>query len=291
VRKTALLSAAFILLPLLSPAGDEVVVPALPEPVPSAPVADEDKLVLDLSDAYVLALQRNLNLQVGRYDLAIAGDGILAQTGVFDPRLDFTVSGDATESPTATQLEGAEVSKNRNTTFSLALTQLLPTGTEISVDAGSRRSETNSQFFFLNPYWGSNLNFSLTQPLLQGFGTTVNRSAIIIAKTNRDQTTAAFEQLVVGTLLDVENAYWDLVATRWEVKVKGSRSSRSSSPSGCWPRPRCASGSAPRRPSTRCSRSRRRPRAARSSSLRGSWPPTRRTRSRPCSGSTSRKSG
>jgi outer membrane protein len=220
LKKTALLSAIIILLPLLSPAGDEVSVPALPEPVPGAPAIDGDTLVLDLSDAYVLALQRNLDLQIGRYDLAIAGDGILAQTGVFDPSLDFSVSGDSTQSPSATQLEGAEVSVSRSATFSLALTQLLPTGTQVSVEAGSRRSETNSQFYFLNPYWGSSFNLSLTQPLLEGFGTTVNRSAIIIAKNNRDQTTAAFEQLVVGTLLDVENAYWDLVAARWEIQVK-----------------------------------------------------------------------
>ncbi|NOZ77708.1 MAG: TolC family protein [Acidobacteria bacterium] len=202
-------------------ASSKLSTPVLPLQSVSTPLAAPGNvLTLSLDEAYELALKNNLDLQVGRYDVARANAGILSKTGIFDPQLSAGLNGDWARSPAATQLAGAEVTESRNTRFTLGLNTLLPTGTALNVTTSASRGETNSQFFFLNPRWNTNLNVTIKQPLLNGFGTLVNRAGIVIARNNRAQSSAAFKLKVMDTLSQVENAYWDLVAARKAVAVK-----------------------------------------------------------------------
>jgi len=210
-----------ILVLLAAPAAyAQLDVSALPEPAASAVQPARGTLSLGLDEAYTMALERNLDLKVGRYDLARADAGILQSVGVFDPKLDVAVDGDYTKSPAATQLAGAAVTEGRNTRFRIGLSERLPSGTSFSLTNRWTRQETNSTFFFLNPSWSSDLSLQVNQPLLNGFGTTVNRAGLVIARNSRGQAATAFVLSVIGTVQQVENAYWDLVAARKAVEVK-----------------------------------------------------------------------
>jgi len=191
-----------------------------PADVPALPVEAGTTLSLTLEDAYAIALQRNLDLQVGRYSLAALGQGVLARSGVFDPSLTAGASISSMESPAVSELEGAEVAESQSNRYDLGLAQVLPTGTQLGLQLASRRTYTNNVLYFLNPSWNSSLTLSVTQPLLNGFGTLVNRSGILIAANLREQSAAGFSTQVVATLQSVERAYWDLVAAREEVGVK-----------------------------------------------------------------------
>ncbi len=197
----------------------EIDVPALPTDIPGLPGSPGTEMELDLSSAYELALSRNLNLQVGRYTIASANSNIFANTGIFDPNFTAGISGDFTRTPSATALEGALVSENRNTRFGVGVNQLLPTGTYLQLETGGLRRGTNSEFFFLNPSYNADLALTLRQPLLDGFGTLFNRAGIVIAELQRDRVATGFESTIVATLRDVENAYWDLVASRRAIEV------------------------------------------------------------------------
>ena len=216
-RTPVLLVAVFILLtnPIWSQTID---VSALPAPIPEAP-ATGGILALDLEDAYQLALARNLDLVVGRYNIAVADSSIHASTGIFDPNFLFGVDGDFTRSPSATVLEGALVQESRNTRFGLTLDALLPSSTYLRMDTGMDRGATNSEFFFINPRYGADLSFSLRQPLLRDFGSLVTRQGIVVAQNVRDRTAETFEIGVVAVLQQVEEAYWNLVASRRAVEV------------------------------------------------------------------------
>jgi outer membrane protein TolC len=218
-RTTQLIAAILFLALTLPGSAAETDVSALPTTVGALPMAPGDTLKLDLTGAYQLALSRNLNLHVSRYDLAIADASVRGSGGIFDPYLTAGVNGDSAKAPTSTILEGANVAESRNTRFLLGVEQLLPSGTQISGDWNSFRGETNSTFFFLNPRWDASLRLALTQPLLNGFGTTVTRSQIIIAENIRQQTAVGFEVQVIQLLAQVEQAYWELVATRKAVAV------------------------------------------------------------------------
>ena len=197
----------------------ELEVSALPAQVESLPVTEGDVLKLDLTGAYQLALARNLNLHVGRYDIAVADANVRGSGGIFDPNVWANLNFDSTASPTSTLLEGANVAESDNMRFGLGVNQLLPSGTQLGASWSSFRGETNSTFFFLNPRWDANLNLTLTQPLLNGFGTIATRAQIIIAENLREQTAVGFEVQIIRLLADVELAYWELVATRKAIAV------------------------------------------------------------------------
>ena len=218
-RMNMLLAATLLVLPAALGNSATLDVSALPAQVGNLPATPGDTLRLDLISAYQLALARNLNLHVGRYDLAIANTDVRGSGGIFDPNLNAFIDFDSTESPTSTILEGANVAESENMRFGLGINQLLPSGTQVGLEWFSRRSKTNSTFFFLNPRWDAQIRATLAQPLLNGFGTVATRSQIIIAENIRDQTAVGFEVQVIQLLADVEQAYWELVATRLAIGV------------------------------------------------------------------------
>ncbi len=217
-RTLALLVGAFAL--LTTPTWSQTIdVSALPAPVPGAPSTTGGILPLDLADAYQLALARNLDLVVGRYNIAVANSSIHANSGIFDPNLLFGVDGDFTRSPSASELEGSLVQESRNTRFGLTLDALLPSSTYLRLDTGMTRGATNSQFFFIDPRYNADVSFSLRQPLLRDFGSLVTRQGIVVAQNVRDRTAETFEIGVVAVLQQVEESYWNLVASRRAVEV------------------------------------------------------------------------
>ncbi len=212
---------AAILINLAFPAFSENIdVPSTLDAIPAAPATPDNQLELSLKAAYELALSRNLNLYISRYDLALADTSILARSGIFDPNFTAGLNSTSNESPTVSQLEGnQDVLQTAAKNFQLGYDQLLPTGATVSVTAGTRYSETNNQLYFLNPSYGTDLTANFRQPLLDGFGTTVNRSGIIIAQNNREQTGVAFEMQVIATLWEVEKSYWDYIKAGEAVAV------------------------------------------------------------------------
>jgi outer membrane protein TolC len=214
------LTVALCLVATLTAHAADITTPALPTDIPSTVEPTGEVLALSLDDAWSMALARNLDLQIGRYDVAISDADVQRSVGIFDPVLTAGVNGDSTTSPSASVLEGAAVPESRNTRFNLGVGALLPTGTQLSLDARTTRSETNSEFAFVNPSWTTSLTAGLTQPLLRDFGTLVNRAGLILAQNGRDQTAVGFEISVINIMQEVELAYWDLAAARAAITVR-----------------------------------------------------------------------
>lgn len=178
------------------------------------------ELKLSLKDAIALALEHNINLEVSRLGLAGANQGFVATTGAFDFLLNSDAGANYASAPATNQLVGASVGLQRGRQFDLYLSKTIPTGGGISVGWTNTRTWTNSTFYFLNPWYSSGLTLSLTQSLLRGFGTDVNRAKIEVARRNRDISQVQFEQVVIATVQAVENAYWNLIYAIDDLKVK-----------------------------------------------------------------------
>jgi outer membrane protein len=178
------------------------------------------ELKLTMEQAVTLALEHNISLEVSRLALARSGQGSSAASGIFDPVLTGTGSSAYSSSPSTNQLQGATVSEVRQGAFDLALSTLLPLGTQTSLAWTNSRTTTNSSFYYLNPNYTSNFGLQIVQPLLQGFGTDVNRNGIEVARKSHDISRLQFEEIVITTVQQVESAYWDLVYARENLKVK-----------------------------------------------------------------------
>jgi outer membrane protein len=72
----------------------------------------------------------------------------------------------------------------------------------------------------LNPFTTGALSVTLTQPLLQGFGISMNKRFIHIAANESHIAKDAFAQQLISTISDTIRLYWDLVSLQQDLQVK-----------------------------------------------------------------------
>jgi outer membrane protein TolC len=107
-----------------------------------------------------------------------------------------------------------------NTVFNAGFLKGYSTGTQLSLAFNNTRQNQNSSKFDYNPYTSSSLGFSVTQPLLQGFGIANNKRYIRIAANNEKIADLAFRQQLIATVSSVIRLYYDLVSVNEDVEVK-----------------------------------------------------------------------
>jgi outer membrane protein len=175
---------------------------------------------LALKEALELTLRQNLGLQVQTLSVSQGRFTLEGAMGIFDPVLGATLDASSAVNPSSWQLQGAQVNEYKQRDFNLSLNQFLPTGGKFSFGWNNSRSTTNSIYYFLNPSYSTGLAASLTQPLLQGFGTDLARKTILSARYSYNQSLTDFNKTIQSTLLAVENAYWDLYFYARDLEVK-----------------------------------------------------------------------
>jgi outer membrane protein len=115
---------------------------------------------------------------------------------------------------------GANALTFNTTNANAAYTQGFATGTQVSAAFDNSRNTTNSLQSAFSPYTTSSLGFTVTQPLLRGFGLAVNRRFIRISKNEQKIAGLLVQQQLIATVYGVVRLYTDLVALYEDVKVK-----------------------------------------------------------------------
>jgi outer membrane protein len=158
-------------------------------------------------------------------DLSIIGS-IPLSTGPPLPDLDPTIiansSWNHTSDPQNTTFLPNLLSLNANTTVgSLGIQKGLTSGGTVSLSWNTTYQNINDPLYLYNPATYSNINVTVTQPLLQGFGLAVNGRYIRIARNNRNVSQDVFKQQVITSVYAVIRLYWDLVSLTEDVRVRG----------------------------------------------------------------------
>ncbi len=94
------------------------------------------------------------------------------------------------------------------------------TGATASLALNNNHQNVNSPRTAYNPYTGSSLGLNITQPLLRGFGMSLNRRFIRIAGDEQKIGGLLFRQQLIATVYGVIRLYTDFVALYEDVKVK-----------------------------------------------------------------------
>jgi outer membrane protein len=122
-----------------------------------------------------------------------------------------------------------EISPNSNGTDNLiaatmnanaGLSQGFSTGTTAALSFDNSRNTINATSVNYSPYVTSSLSLTLTQPLLRGFGRSMNRRYIRIAQNQEKIAGLLFQQQLISTVYGVARLYFDLASLRDNVKVK-----------------------------------------------------------------------
>ncbi|MGE5568444.1 MAG: TolC family protein [Rhodospirillales bacterium] len=154
-----------------------------------------------------------------------AGGTIITATGTSVPNLDpsFYVAGGAghrTSPQTNSFTTGTNSLVVSNRSFSAGFQKAFLTGTSVQMGWSNSNVKTNAFRNDYNPYTNANLDLTISQRLLQGFGLAVNNRYIRIAQNQRRMSDLAFRQQVIATVTQVIAGYWDLVTYHENVKVR-----------------------------------------------------------------------
>jgi len=136
------------------------------------------------------------------------------------PSLSFSYNKRDANSASYSFLDASDQVSTLNNNYSAQISQLIPTGGSFSISLDSYKSETNRRFQTINPRYGSTLTFNFSQPLLKNFGFKVNRREIIIARNNQDISENQLKRVLQQTIYNVEEAYWNLVHSIENLKVR-----------------------------------------------------------------------
>jgi outer membrane protein TolC len=142
----------------------------------------------------------------------------IPQAGTFDPAVNFNFSLDKTNSPLNTlQVAGVPQVTTNSTAFTGSYTQLFPTGTSFTYNLNGIRQDTTQQFLLYNPAIISRFAIGVNQPILNGFGYLPNKRFMMIASNNLKTSDEILRQQVTATVVQIENAYWNLAAAEQAV--------------------------------------------------------------------------
>ncbi|NIM90219.1 MAG: TolC family protein [Candidatus Aminicenantes bacterium] len=182
--------------------------------------AQQKEKSLSLEDCILKTMKNNLSVAVEVLNPELADISVSKEREKFFPSLSFAYGTENTNSASFSWIDAAEQITTQFNDYAAQFVQLLPTGAELSVSLYAYMNETNRKFQTINPRYGSTLYFNFTQPLLKNFGFKISRKEIIIAQNNRDASENQLKTVLLDTIYNVEEAYWNLVYNIENLKVK-----------------------------------------------------------------------
>jgi outer membrane protein TolC len=171
------------------------------------------------NDVYSLTLLTGVlqNLALSNGSTYSAGPPI----PTYDPMVVGSLNWQHSTTPENSSLAtGTSTFISNNTSGSLSLQQGFSTGTQYSIGYNSSSESVNSPTSTYNPYTSGSLGLTVTQPLLRGFGPSVNRRFIRIGKNNEKVSMLLFQQQVITAIYGISRLYYDLAALNEDLHVK-----------------------------------------------------------------------
>ena len=175
------------------------------------------ELELNIEECRVMALEGNLELSVELINPSISEQAAIAERAKFEWSFFSNLNFSNTDTPTASSIAGT---MSDDFGGDLGVDIPLRTGGTIELKLAEFRSKNNTPVSTVNPVYGTDLSFSISQPLLRNAGDNATMKSIRIAEYNKDITDARTKLEVIRVLADIDRTYWRLYAARRDLEVK-----------------------------------------------------------------------
>ncbi|HEX7797566.1 MAG TPA: TolC family protein [Vicinamibacterales bacterium] len=200
--------------------------PAQPGATPARTQGDANhaSLSITLDDAIKLALDRNLDIAVQRLNPQTFDFSYASVAAFYKPNLISTLSSASNVNPSTSRLtggNGAGAAVNQGVgTFNGGLSQNLRWGGgSLTATLNNNRQTTTSLNTLFNPTFNTNWSAQYTQPLMRNFKIDTTRQTLVVTKLNQDISEIQLQALIINTVSNVRNAYWDYVFAVQSVEV------------------------------------------------------------------------
>ena len=177
---------------------------------------------MSIKECVIIALQQSYDLQINALDVKIASSQARGAKGAYDPVLTTSVTFSDTTAPGGfdTRTGNFVDSQSKTTRGSVGVSGLLPTGGTYSVGASVSDTEGDSGGFPFSNASGQGPFMQLRQPLLENFAIDDARLNIQLTRQSLQISGFNLHQSMLGTISRVEDAYYDLAASRESVRVQ-----------------------------------------------------------------------
>jgi outer membrane protein len=180
----------------------------------------DGKLELSLRSFLELVMANNTDISIQRLSLETYKNAIQRALGTFDPSFIGSFTGTRQKSASTSVLSGANLLNTLTQRATTSYAQRLETGTQFTVGfTGSKNSDNNS-FATFNPALNAGLSFGFTQPLLRDRGSYITRVPIMLARSQLRKSEYDLRDQLLRLITTAENAYWDVVESRENLKVQ-----------------------------------------------------------------------
>lgn len=191
------------------------------------PVAEEGKseeiAEITLREAVNLAIENNLGVEIERHAPLIAQQDVSIAWSAYDPTLSASLAYTNDRQPVTnpgSPLNAAGDPKNVSTAGAAGITGLIPLlGATLSLDYTASRNTTNTGRQDFSPQYDSGLAIGLDIPLLKGLIWNDPWTQVKVSNLAHTSALENFREILIGTVSDVEAAYWGLVADEEQLRV------------------------------------------------------------------------
>jgi len=178
--------------------------------------AQDTGLKLSLKDAVKMAVERNLDVKAELYNPAQSEADVRKNRAIYETHLT------------------ADTSYSQSTTYSAAMNsgvdqklfnitpggyRLLPSGGTVSLTFDNVYRK-NSLAASLGTYWESNLNLSLSQPLLKNFGRDATELNIRVAEFGKDSSLKRFKTKLLTVVAQTRSEYFRLQSLKDDLESR-----------------------------------------------------------------------
>lgn len=185
---------------------------ATPPPAPS-------NVPLTLEECIALAMKKNFDLQIEGFRVEQAREALVVARADFLPT--FTGSTQRTLNRSTILVPNNDgttevlARDSNSTTFRAGVSERIPyTNGTLSVSGSLSRNSVQ------RPPYSSGISATLNQPLLNGAGSTIARSAIQRSQLGLNIAQVNFRSRVLSVIRDTENAYYNVVTTRENLRIR-----------------------------------------------------------------------
>ena len=180
------------------------------------------KLELSLRSYLDLVMANNTDIAIQRLTVDVAQNAITRAFAAFDPLATASFSDTEQRTPSGDQLTGAATLVQLSQPANFNYSQTLPTGLQYNVSFFAQKLSTNSGYYYYNPNLNSSLGLSISQPLIKNRGAYINRLPITMATSRLRKTEYDLKSSLLQLVSNAENAYWDAVLARENLRVAES---------------------------------------------------------------------
>jgi outer membrane protein TolC len=188
---------------------------------------------MSLREVIQRCVANNADVKVAGYQPAIDQTRVTEAEARFDPTFftNITYSDQTTlaPSPTNVGINPGEAFIFRTWSTDIGVKQDLESGGNIQLKytpARTQRNNPNNVPIGINPFFTSDLELQLTQPLLRDFGSEINYARIAVARNNQKISLLDFRDQLEKNISDIEKAYWQLVEAERDVEIADELLSR-----------------------------------------------------------------